>query len=79
MSELLSQIEKAKRTGANYYVRKAEGLGNVIFQNEKSYDYIDYKNDTGYELLSLFRYWNMVQYYFPIQEYDGPKLGCCFE
>lgn len=65
LSELLSQIEKAKRTGANYYVRKAEGLGNVIFQNEKSYDYIDYKNDTGYELLSLFRYWNMVQYYFP--------------
>lgn len=65
LSELLSNIEKAKRTGANYYVRKAEGFGNVIFQNEKSYDEIDYKNDTGYQLLSLFRYWNMIEYYFP--------------
>lgn len=65
LSVLLSHIKEAKRTGSNYYVRKAEGFGNAIFQNEKSYDEIDYKNDTGYELLSLFRYWNMVQYYFP--------------
>lgn len=65
LSELLSNIEKAKRTGVNGYVRKVDSGKNSIFRNEKSYGNIDYKNDEGYKLLSLFRYWNMVEYYYP--------------
>ncbi|MEG2936206.1 MAG: S41 family peptidase [Clostridium sp.] len=41
--------------------------GNSIysnFDNEKEYPVINYEDD-GYKLLSVFRYWNIIQYYNP--------------
>lgn len=34
------------------------------FDNEKAYPTINYSDD-GYKLLSLFRYWNIIEYYYP--------------
>ncbi|HEX8462214.1 MAG TPA: S41 family peptidase, partial [Segetibacter sp.] len=49
---------------SNYYVR----IGNVVekptFRNEKEYNNMLYP-DAGYRLLALYRYWNMIQYFFP--------------
>lgn len=34
------------------------------FDNEENYPAINYEDD-GYKLLSLFRYWNIIEYYYP--------------
>lgn len=34
------------------------------FKNEKIYDKTSF-SDTGYRLLALFRYWNVIQFYYP--------------
>jgi hypothetical protein len=63
LSNQLIHIQKAKRT-SNYYVSFVSDVGNPDFKNEKSYPEIK-KTDVGFRLLSLFRYWNIIQYYFP--------------
>lgn len=60
----LTDIIDAKRTGKNYYVNLAPNVGNPMFDNEDSYADMIYP-DAGYRLLSLYRYWNIIQYYFP--------------
>jgi len=60
----LNEIKRYKRSNKNYYVDFIEGVRNPIFENEESY--LKQSNpDDGYALLSLFRYWNIIQYYFP--------------
>lgn len=48
----------------NYYLYFYPNIGNPIFQNEKEYKEMDFSDD-GYRLLALFRYWNMIEYFFP--------------
>ena len=48
----------------NYYLDFYPNVGNPIFQNEKEYKQMDFSDD-GYRLLALFRYWNMIEYFFP--------------
>ena len=48
-----------------YYIKySSEGAGNPNFEIEEAYQEISYP-DTGYRLLGLFRYWNIIQYFFP--------------
>jgi hypothetical protein len=63
VSKYLVAIQHAKRREHNYYVSIEEG-GNASFQNEDIYPNLVYP-DTGYRLLTLFRYWNAIQYYYP--------------
>ncbi|GGA78669.1 S41 family peptidase [Ornithinibacillus halotolerans] len=58
----LLNIKNAKRTGANHYV-SLTNIGNPQF-NEVPYDNLKYPN-IEYQLLSLYRYWNIIEYYFP--------------
>jgi hypothetical protein len=65
--ELASQLEtikNAKRTQENYYLGMVPGVGNPEFKNERSYAGMKYP-DAGFRLLSLYRYWNIIHYYFP--------------
>lgn len=64
LKSLLLRIENALRTNNNYYVSLTPQVGNPVFKNEKPYASMSYP-DTGFRLLCLFRYWNMIQYYFP--------------
>ena len=64
LSDLLLQIKDAKRPKANYYVDFYDGVGNPDFSNEKPYENDAYP-DAGFRLLSLYKYWNIIQYYFP--------------
>ncbi len=63
---------KANRTKGEkqYYNAPAAGVGNPGFAHEKKYDDSPYP-DAGTRLLALFRYWNMVQYYFPYRHLIG--------
>jgi C-terminal processing protease CtpA/Prc len=60
----LTQIKNAKRSKEQHYVSLVENVGNPVFNEEEPHDSMSYEND-GYRLLSLFRYWNIIEYYFP--------------
>ena len=61
---LLEGIKNAKKKRNNYYIDLAPNVGNPVFKNERSYSSMRFP-DTGFRILSLYRYWNMIQYYFP--------------
>jgi hypothetical protein len=63
LSATLVQLHQAK-VKANYFVSQYPRVGNPKFDNELSYMTMDW-NDTGYKLLALFRYWNVVNYFSP--------------
>lgn len=63
LSERLKRIQQAKRSNEHYYVAFGE-FPPPIFQNENAYSDMKYP-DTGFRLLALFRYWNIIQYYYP--------------
>ena len=60
----LEYIKNNRNRGEQYYVSLAPGVLNPNFKNEREYPKMKY-DDQGYLLLSLFRYWNMIQYFFP--------------
>ena len=56
---------QSRREQSNYYISFAPDIGrNPIFQNENPYPRMKWE-DAGYRFLSLFRYWNMIEYFFP--------------
>lgn len=61
---LLNKIKSGKREGEHYYIASIPQVGNPVFANERPYGNMRY-SDTGLRLLSLYRYWNMIQYFFP--------------
>lgn len=55
--------------GKHYYIRRSGNVvgstaGIPLFQNEESYSNMLYP-DAGYRLLALYRYWNIIQYFYP--------------
>lgn len=64
LSGLLQKINKADRSSTNYYLAFHQGVNNPEFKNEKVYASMSYE-DSGVKLLALFRYWNMIEYFFP--------------
>ena len=64
LTSALNAVKAAKRSDEHFYIALAEGVGNPVFKNEKPYYSMNY-TDVGIRLLTLFRYWNMVNYYFP--------------
>jgi C-terminal processing protease CtpA/Prc len=60
----LINVEKAKRDRENYYIDLERGVENPVIKNEKAYSAMNYP-DAGFRLLSLYRYWNIIQYYYP--------------
>jgi hypothetical protein len=65
LSRQLINIRDSKRDSNNYYVRYFPKTHIPEFTNEKQYSSSLTESDAGYRLLSLYRYWNIVQYYFP--------------
>jgi len=60
----LSNVKNANRTDENYYIKINKDIKNPDFNKEASYSEMKYP-DVGFRLLSLYRYWNIIQYYFP--------------
>jgi hypothetical protein len=54
----------------HYYIDAEEGVENPIFKNENDYNSAKYP-DAGIRLLALYRYWNMIQYFFPDRHLIG--------
>lgn len=56
----------------HHYFDFAKGAGNVLFKNEKKYENV-YSADAGFRLLTLFRFWNMIEYFSPYKNLTDPK------
>lgn len=54
----------------NHYIGFVPDEGNPIFKNEESYPRMKWDDD-GMKLLSLFRYWNSINYFFPYKNLIG--------
>ncbi|CEP90297.1 carboxyl-terminal protease [[Clostridium] sordellii] len=68
LSDLLIKISNtniSKR--AKSYVAYSNDSEFSDFKNEKAYNNMKY-DDSGYKLLSLFRYWNIIEYYYPYKD-----------
>ncbi|PHI19955.1 hypothetical protein CEQ90_10420 [Lewinellaceae bacterium SD302] len=67
------EVEEANRVlGADdenlhHYISFAPRVGNPIFKNEYPYPEIA-ADDSGMRILTLFRYWNMIEYFFPYKD-----------
>ncbi|HBE68930.1 MAG TPA: hypothetical protein DDW52_12350, partial [Planctomycetaceae bacterium] len=61
---LLKAIVASRHAPTSYVRFDLSGLVSFV---EKPYESLTYP-DTGYRLLALFRYWNIVQYYSPYRE-----------
>ena len=57
-------IYKNRYQGSHHYVELEPNVGNPIFNNEDSYSNFKYPKN-GLRLLSVFRYWNIINYFFP--------------
>jgi bifunctional DNA-binding transcriptional regulator/antitoxin component of YhaV-PrlF toxin-antitoxin module len=66
----LNKVKSAKRPTEHYYIGKMAGVGNPEFKNERPYGSMSYP-DQGFRLLCLYRYWNMIAYYFPYKNLIG--------
>jgi hypothetical protein len=69
LSERLESIY-ANRTGKQFYVSTAPGNGNPNFDHELNYSQITFP-DSGFQLLALFRWWNILQYWAPDRDVAG--------
>jgi C-terminal processing protease CtpA/Prc len=63
LTAALKNIADYNRDDEHYYIG-SESAGNPAFKHERSYGNMLYP-DAGFRLLALFRYWNMIQYFFP--------------
>ena len=69
LSAQLNKIRNAKRNYTGYYMN-VERAGNPKIENEKKYEGMPYP-DAGIRLLALYRYWNLIQYFFPYKYLIG--------
>lgn len=60
----LLQVYNNRSQGQNYYIGMVSQIGNPEFKNENAYSKMSYPDD-GFRLLSLYRYWNIINYFFP--------------
>lgn len=60
----LLYIYNNRNQGKHFYIAMAPGVGNPEFKNENTYAQMPYP-DAGFRLLALYRYWNMINYFYP--------------
>lgn len=76
LSGELRRVYARRRVGANqFYVQTGIGAGNAQFQNELEYARLKWP-DAGMQLLALYRFWNIVEYWSPYrnlieEDWDG--------
>ena len=64
ISQELNKIQNSIKDKSNYYIDFVQNIGHPVFKNENTYPNMKW-TDSGYKLLALFRYWNMIEYFFP--------------
>jgi C-terminal processing protease CtpA/Prc len=73
LTSKLKYIEANRIQNKQYYVKRG-GSNQVNTRNEPEYKDFGYPSE-GYRMLSLFRYWNLVEYFFPYKYQTDTKWG----
>lgn len=63
-ARLISTRNAYKQRKSNKYISHAQDVGNPQFLKESTYSSMSYSDD-GIKLIALFRYWNIIEYFFP--------------
>jgi hypothetical protein len=66
----LAFIKDNRHQRGHYYIEQVAGSGKPEFTHEQPYSNMRYP-DAGYRLLALYRYWNIIQYFFPYKYLIG--------
>lgn len=69
-AQLVAIHARRPKVAEQFYVKLAGGVGNPDFSNELWYSRQD-DPDAGYRLLALFRWWNVIEYWFPSRDLIG--------
>jgi C-terminal processing protease CtpA/Prc len=64
LSQQLVYLRQNRNQGPHYYVSAAPNIGNPVFEHEYAYATPE-TPDASLRLLALYRYWNMIAYFFP--------------
>ncbi|GHU89116.1 hypothetical protein FACS1894155_05370 [Bacteroidia bacterium] len=64
LKDLLQKIYLNRCQGNQYFIRMNPMIGNPVFSNESIYEDMNFP-DAGFRLLALYRYWNIIHYFFP--------------
>ncbi len=66
----LQRLLNNRNQGRHYYIDMFPQVGNPQFTHEETYRRLT-SPDAGMRLLALYRYWNMIQYFFPYRHLIG--------
>lgn len=67
LSAKLQAVHTNRFSGSEQHYVKSGSAGQAEFQNELSYSVLE-ETDSGFRLLAVARYWNMIEYWFPYRE-----------
>ena len=70
LSQSLVSIRDNRLPGKQFYVSKVSGIGNPSFDHEFGYANVKFP-DSGFQLLGLYRFWNIVEYWSPYRDVLG--------
>ena len=63
----LRAIHRGRSRGPQFYVSQVPNIGNPQFDHELPYASLSVP-DAGYQLLALYRFWNIINYWFPYRD-----------
>ena len=66
----LKEVYDRRNQAKHYYIDHDPNIGNPKFLHENDYSQFKYP-DEGYRLLCLYRFWNIIQYFFPYRDVIG--------
>ena len=72
LSQWLETIYAKRIPDQQFYVSQDPNIGNAVFQHEPGYESLKVP-DPGFQLLALFRFWNIVEYWSPYRDVTGEK------
>ena len=61
---LLRTIYRQRSHGKQFYISQVPNVRNPKFDHEPAYATVNFP-DAGYQLLALYRFWNIVNYWYP--------------
>jgi C-terminal processing protease CtpA/Prc len=67
LSQNLRAIADNRSVGEQFYVSLVPGIGNPSFNHELDYAGLKLP-DFGFQLLALYRFWNIIEYWFPYRD-----------
>ncbi len=71
LSQDLQRILRSRPAdGKQFFVSQVPGVGNPNFDHEPGYPSIK-PPDAGFQILALYRFWNIVEYWYPNREIVG--------